>query len=196
MIRINLLPYRAARRQAQIMQHLAVLVGSLLLVFLIVFSVNFIETESLDDLKSEVKSLQDQNAALKKKIGKIKNIDALRSDVEKKLATVDELQKGRFESLETLYYLSESLPKNAWVSSISTNGTNISLKGWAETNKVVAEFMRQLDASEFFGDVQLKGIRRTEVDNVPVREFELSLVRLMPVEEKGDADSGKKGKSS
>ncbi|OIO71970.1 MAG: fimbrial assembly protein [Zetaproteobacteria bacterium CG_4_9_14_3_um_filter_49_83] len=195
MIRINLLPYRTQRRQKQIFEHLAWLIGTLVFVALIVFGVNSFEASNLDELKAELATLQGQNEVLKKKIGKIKDIDALRADVERKLETVDELQKGRFESLETLHALATGLPEKAWLGQIVINGNSLTLNGWAETNKVIANFMRNLDGSEFFGDVKLKEIRRNSIDGVSVREFELSLVRLNPQTEE-EKEKDKKEKAS
>jgi len=115
---------------------------------------------------------------LKKKIGNIRNLDRLRVDVERKLALVDELQQGRFESLKTLGELSKVIPENVWLTSIVDSSGNLKIAGLGESNKAVANFMRSLDKSPLFGKIALQVITRQEAAGVPVRNFSMTLSRL------------------
>jgi type IV pilus assembly protein PilN len=186
MIRINLIPYRAERRQAQILQHLGWAVGVLLAVVVLLFLADSYIKGQLSDLKDEYTQIRAQNAELMKKIGKIKNLDKLRAEVERKLALVDRLQEGRFESLITLNALAEVIPENVWLSSVSDNAGNLSFTGYGESNKAVANFMRALDKSPVFDDIALKVISRTREDGTPIRSFKMTLKRTIPsVDKKG-----------
>ncbi len=178
MIRINLLPYRAERRKKQILQHLAVLLGLILMTSAVLFSVDLYKTSELTTLEDEFGSLKSQNDILKKKIGKIRNLDKLRADVERKLELVDRLQEGRFYSLVTLNELANVIPENVWLTEISDNAGAIRLSGLGESNKAVANFMRALDQSEYFTNIGLKTIERTTVGDVPVRQFNLTMKRV------------------
>ncbi|MFQ5581198.1 MAG: PilN domain-containing protein [Mariprofundaceae bacterium] len=195
MIRINLLPYRAARRQEQILQHIAVALGAIGLVIVLSLILHLVATSQLSDLQNEYGNLRAQNVALQKKIGKIRNLDNLRKDVEKKLQLVDRLQAGRFRSLKTLHDLARVIPENVWLTQVANAGDEIKLSGLGESNKAVANFMRALDQSPLFSNVRLQVISRTTVENVPVRNFDLSLSR---VDEIGDGKNakGSKGKKS
>jgi len=178
MIRINLLPYRPERRKNQILQHLGWLFGSVALVAALLMFVSMYGNGQLTDLQAEFGQLQAQNIVLKKKIGKIRNLDKLRVDVERKLSLVDELQKGRFESLENLFWLSKAVPENVWLTSIVDNSGQFKVSGLGESNKAVANFMRSLDQAPLFGDILLQGIVRKEADGVPVRNFNMTFSRL------------------
>lgn len=180
MIRINLLPYRVARRQQQIMHHIGAFVAVVVLSALVVLGPHSMVTMELDDLKAETLRLQQANAELKKKIGKIENLATLRADVERKLKIVDELQEGRFRSLKSLNGIAETIPENVWLTSIDDRGDVISMDGFGESNQSVAAFMRKLDQSELFTDVRLGGISREEFDGLPVRHFSLSVSRAAP----------------
>lgn len=191
MIRINLLPYRSERRKSQIIQHLAWLFSSLGLVAALLVVVNTYQNGQLTDLQTEFGQLQAQNMVLKKKIGKITNLNVLRVDVERKLALVDKLQQGRFDSLETLFALSEAVPENVWLTSISDSSGQLAIKGLGESNKAVANFMRALDESPLFDGVSLQVIVRKTVGGVPVREFSMQLKRVLNKPEK-NSKGGKK----
>jgi len=177
MIRINLLPYRAERRQNQILQHIAALLIVVSIAGFGIFIGDFIKTSELTALEDEFSSLKSQNDALKIKIGKIKDLDKLREDVERKLALVDELQVGRFYSLVSLSGLADLMPENVWLSGIKDTNGGFSIDGMGESNKAVANFMRALDESPLFTNVRLQTIARSKSDNVPIRKFSLTLAR-------------------
>jgi len=185
MIRINLLPYRPERRKQQILQHLGWLFGSIALVAALLVFVNMYGNGQLEGLQTEFGQLQAQNNVLKKKIGKIRNLDRLRVDVERKLALVDKLQQGRFESLNTMAELSKVIPENVWVTSISDSAGKLKITGLGESNKAVANFMRSLDQSPLFEDISLQVIVRKEADGVPVRSFTMTFSRLAEVASQG-----------
>jgi type IV pilus assembly protein PilN len=185
MIRINLLPYRAERRQKQILLHLGAAIGAVLLAVLISVGMNWAATSTLSDLQDEFGQLQAQNRILMKEIGKIKNLDKLRADVERKLKLVDKLQHGRFRSLNTFVELAKVIPENVWLTSIKDTGQKIHLTGLGESNNAVANFMRALDASSIFSNVQLQVISRVEVSGVAIRKFDLVFDRVALKEKKG-----------
>jgi len=190
MIRINLLPYRPERRTKQILQHLGWLFGSIALTATVLIFINIYGNGELSDLQTEFGELQAKNMILKKKIGKIRNLDKLRVDVERKLALVDELQQGRFESLQTLAALSKAIPENVWLNSIVDKSGQLKLAGFGESNKAIANFMRSLDQTPLLGNVSLQQIVRKEADGVPVRSFDMTLSRLAEV--KQDSQQGGK----
>lgn len=178
MIRVNLLPYRNAHRRQQILQHLGVAFGVIAVAVIIALGMHAMASLELSGLQEEYTQLKAQNNILKKKIGKIRNLDALRADVEKKLKLVDRLQEGRFRSLKTLHELARVIPENVWLTNITDTGATIKLTGLGESNKAVANFMRQLDGSDLFSNVSLTVISRVDAGGVPVRNFALTMSRV------------------
>lgn len=178
MIRINLLPYRTARRQQQILQHLGVALGAVALAVLISLGAQWIASSRLSGLKQEYSSIRAQNQALMKQIGRIKDLDKLRADVERKLGLVDQLQRGRFRSLDTFVALARVIPANVWLLSVTDTGAEIRLSGIGESNNAVADFMRALDASPLFTNIRLQVITRTDNSGMAVRRFDLLIKRV------------------
>ena len=192
MIRINLLPYRAARRQQQILQHLVVAIAAFGAAILISLSAHVYATATLSGLETELSDLRAKNAELQKKIGKIRDLDRLRAEVQGKLDIVEKLQQGRFRSLNTLYHLAMETPENVWLTNIDDKSSTVNLKGLGESNKAVANFMRALDQSPYFQDVRLQVIQRTTIGSVSVRSFELTMVRAeVNPNEKADTEKGR-----
>jgi len=188
MIRVNLLPYRNARRHQQILQHLGIALSVIAVAAILSLGAHFVASSNLSELQGEYADLRTQNAILQKKIGKIRNLDALRADVVSKLQLVDRLQEGRFRSLRTFSEVSRIIPENVWVSNIVDSGSSIKITGLGESNKAVANFMRVLDESKIFSNVRLEVIRRAETSGVSIRNFSLTLTRLDgPKKAEGDS---------
>jgi type IV pilus assembly protein PilN len=193
MIRINLLPYRTARRQQQILQHVGALLFVVVATLFCLFLADLYKSSELTVLEDEFSNIKAQNDVLRIKIGKIKDLDKLRKDVERKLELVDQLQQGRFLSLATLGELARVIPENVWVSKIDIK-KGVSISGLGESNKAVANFMRALDESPQFTGVKLQTITRVQIDRIPVRKFNLTLAlaKKKKVEEKPVSKGGKR----
>jgi len=177
MIRINLLPYREARHRREILQHLLVAAGVLVLAVVCVTGTHIVYSNMLSDMQAEQDRLVAENRKLKRKIGEIAKLDKLREQVQVKLDAVVRLQEGRFRSLKTLVALSESMPENVWVSEINDEDGRISISGFGESNRAVAGFMRALQHSALFTNVKLEVIEGEQRDNLTIRKFDMTLER-------------------
>jgi len=178
MIRINLLPYRQARRRKQLLKQLSIFLAGIIAALILITGVHLYYSTILDTRQKTLVSLQAENRLLVKKIGKVRDFDKLKKDVEAKLRLVDRLQSSRFRSLGRLIALSEAIPNKVWLKTIIDKGNKIQLSGFAESNKVVANFMRGIDKDVLFSNVHLEVIRRVKFGSVPARKFTLSLIPL------------------
>ncbi|RMG91837.1 MAG: fimbrial assembly protein [Zetaproteobacteria bacterium] len=177
MIRINLLPYRQHRRRMQVLAHLALALGMIVLVVIGLGLWHVHLGGIVQQAQDELEQLRQENEAFEQRIGEIKSIDVLRAEVEKKLEIVDRLQTGRFRSLTTLYDLSNRIPAKVWLTRFEDAGEHIRLEGMAESNKAIADFMRAMDDSPHFKEVRLEGVSRQRLAGYTVRQFRLILYR-------------------
>ncbi|QRN99707.1 PilN domain-containing protein [Archangium violaceum] len=146
MIRINLLPVRAKATQSMGRQILVlfavVLIGALV--------GNFFWYSDRDSVvERQQKGIADTNrriTELDKTIGEVKNINARKVEVEKKLAVLDELRKGRSGPVRLLDALATSLPKKAWINTFNEERGSVKLQGSAVSHDDVAELMRNLNS--------------------------------------------------
>lgn len=177
MIRINLLPYREERRQQQVLEHVIVLAIAIVLAISICVGMQLIANSELDAIKAENAILTQKNSALLKLIGKTGGLEKLRDEVQRKLDLVDTLQKGRFRSLELLLIISQLIPNNVWLDSVSDKGGEILLKGYAETSVSISDFMSDLEKSEAISSVDLGSVVIDKSrEELPVKSFDLTVV--------------------
>jgi type IV pilus assembly protein PilN len=145
MIRINLLPVRAKATRTvgrQILVLFAlVLVGALVGNYLWYADRDGIVEKQRKGIADTTRRINE----LDKTIGEVKNINARKVEVEKKLAVLDELRKGRSGPVRLLDALATALPKKAWIRTFNEERGNVKLAGSAVSHDDVAELMRNLN---------------------------------------------------
>ncbi len=145
MIRINLLPVRKKVKQEAGRQILALFA----LVLLGAGAGNFFWYSDRDAVvvkqKEGLAQTSKRIADLEKTIGEVQHINARKAEVEKKLAVLDELRRGRSGPVRMLDALANSIPKKAWIKSFNEERGAVSLLGSAVSHDDVAELMRNLN---------------------------------------------------
>lgn len=146
MIRINLLPVRAkvtGEKGRQILVLLAFVLAA-------AAAGNFFWYSDRDDVvqrqASGLNATRARIAELDKTIGEVKNINARKVEVEKKLAVLDELRRGRNGPVRMLDALATALPKKAWINTFAEERGAVKLMGSAISHDDVAELMRNLNS--------------------------------------------------
>lgn len=92
-----------------------------------------------------IAATQARIADLDKTIGEVKNINTRKAEVEKKLAVLDELRRGRSGPVRMMDALATSLPKKAWIKTFSEERGSVKLLGSAVSHDDIAELMRNLN---------------------------------------------------
>lgn len=145
MIRINLLPVRKKVQREMGRQILAlfalVLVGAGVGNFFWYSDRDGVVQKQAEALNSTRQRIAD----LDKTIGEVKNINTRKAEVEKKLAVLDELRRGRSGPVRMLDALSTSFPKKAWIKAFVEERGTVKLTGSAVSHDDVAELMRNLN---------------------------------------------------
>lgn len=160
MIRINLLPFRAARKQENIRQQISVFLFLLAFVFIAAVVWN-------SKLTKESKALQEMVNSTKQELAKYnvinKEIAAIKKKLkilDKKIAVINGLGSDRNGQLNLLDTMTRVVvEKRMWLTGFTVKGNTVNIKGIAMDNKTVADFMSRLQASELFSSVDVKEIK-------------------------------------
>jgi type IV pilus assembly protein PilN len=182
MIRINLLPFRLARKKENIRRQVSVFFLSLVLIILALGWVSFMLNDEINRTQSEVAQVRTESLQYKKKANKVSRIKKNLAILEDKLAIVEALKKRKNEQQILLEQLADRLVKTKmWLSSVSADDKTVSLKGIAYDNPTIAAFMRNLENSPVFGAVDLK-LSKAKVfqDNIRLKEFAISCTKRVP----------------
>jgi type IV pilus assembly protein PilN len=202
-IRINLLPIRRAKRQeAGQRQFLAMGLAILGTIGLIVFF-HLQTTTELEKAQHANTLLQADVARLKSELGDYDKVRSQREELLKQRKTIQSLETGRTGPVYLLRELSEVLspgkgptfdrvtyeetlrkdpnagftnwePKRAWLESYTEDRMRVKIRGSAKSNEDVAEFLKRLNSSVFFKDVNLDATAQASRGSIKYVNFGLS----------------------
>ena len=183
MIKINLLPVKAAKRREQGQRQLlaGIIVFSATLVAIIVF--HGTQVSKTNDMRAHNQQLSRDIARLKAEIGDYDVIKAQRDELIRQRDAIKRLQANRSGPVWLMRELSDILTpgkgptfnkeqyeeqikrnpneafnpnwdtRRVWILNYSEQSHQVTIKGAAKSNEDVAEFLKRLKVSAFFSDV-------------------------------------------
>lgn len=155
MIRINLLPVREAERALGRRRQLSLLVLSVVVVLLMLALPYSFQARKLAQLDSEIESLRQELARLDQQTREVKDLDRKRAELQAKLRVIEDLKKRRSGPARVLSDLADATPEKLWLTQFTEGTGAANIEGLAMDNQTIAEFMRRLQQSPYFYDVDL-----------------------------------------
>lgn len=156
MIRINLLPMKAARKREFGKQQL-VLFG---LAVVIALLANFFWWQRVDGeltaINGRINSTRQDITQLEKTIGEVKSIKDEKKALEDKLKILDDLKKGRTGPVRMMDELSGLVPQKVWIEDFTEQAGAVSFKGSSVTYEDLSLFAKKLKGSKHFTDVVIR----------------------------------------
>ncbi len=174
MIRINLLPVRAAKKKESARQQITILFLAIAGVLVIVLGIYFVTLAKISAANDEIAKSEQELKRLKEKIGQIENIKKFQAEVKKKLDILNQLRREKTGPATRLSKLSDAVPEKLWLTKYAENAGKVSLGGFALNEDLIAAFMRNLQASGDFTNVELIVSEQADVGGVKVKRFEIS----------------------
>ena len=163
MIRINLLPFRAARKKENIRRQVSIFLLSLAFMLIILFYFNFSLGSKIDDLNKKIKDTRSDLAKYEKINKEIAQIKKKLSNLKKKMAVMDTLEANRFVPVRLMDTMTKVIiPKRMWFTNLQSKGNKVNITGVALDNTTVADFMVRLENSGLFNEVDLKTLKRSK----------------------------------
>jgi type IV pilus assembly protein PilN len=176
MVRINLLPVRSSRKKETAKQQIAILLVSVLVVLGIGLGLFGYAQAKIKAAKNDISGAESELKRLKGKIGELENIKKLKDEVTKKLDVLTQLRKEKTGPVRRLATLSDATPEKLWLTKYSENGSSVSIGGIAVDEDLIAAFMRNLQQTDDYTNVELIVSEQTEIGGVKAKRFELTCV--------------------
>lgn len=187
MIRINLLPIRAAKKKETALQQLIIVAASVLLVLVVVLSLWAFKLGQIAGIEKEIQADEAKLNELKAKIGKLDQTNKLKEEVKKKLDVLTLLRKNKTGPATRLATLSDVTPDQLWLEKYRENGDQISISGLAMNEELIAQFIRALENSPEYEQVDLMVSEQKDVAGTKLKRFDLKFKIERPVMEASPA---------
>ena len=171
MIRINLLPWREARRKAHNLQFY-ILMGMVAgLAASIVLLVHGYYAARISTQTERNRFLKDENAKLDKEIEEIKKLKEEIQALLSRKQVIETLQADRAQTVYLLEQLVRQTPDGVYLKSMKQTGYVVNLTGYAQSNSRVSTLMRNLEASPYLENPGLVEIKAATVGGRRLSEF-------------------------
>lgn len=179
MIRINLLPYRTARKKENIRIQVNVFIGSIAIAFLLIWWFNSFLSGRIDLLNKEISETRAQVAKYKKITDEIAEIKKKLSVLDRKIEVIKSLEadsKTPVENLDSLYRM--IVEKRMWYTKIEEKNKKFRVNGIALDNHSVADYMTRIEKSDRFQNVRLSSVKQHELKDkdksMKLKQFEVN----------------------
>ena len=194
MIEINLLPHRETRRIAELRQTVAILFLGLVIAGGGIFFVSSDLNGNLERAETNVRQLEAAIEQFKPQQEQVAKFKKQRKKLEAKIDVIHGLEKARTGPVHLFDELSNMTPERLWVKSLKTKGHNLTVEGSSLDTGIVADFLRSMNQSEYFSEVDLKKTTGgKDVGGVKLVNFKISADFLNP-KSHGAVKVDKKGK--
>ena len=187
MANINLLPWREWERERRQKEFLTQLGTVLLLAVLAIFGAGQYLDSQIEGQQGRNTFMQGKIKALDEKIAEIRLLRKAREDLLARMRVINELQGNRPVIVRVFDEVVQTLAKGVHYGSVQLSGKQLSVKGIAESNNRISALMRNLDASDWFTQPNLKSIKEDPTNSdygEQASKFDLSFLQTSPVKEK------------
>ena len=192
MTRLNLLPWRQLRRKEQDRQLLSIGIGAAILMLLILFYVYLNVSSRIDQQNKRNQYLTIQINKLDAQIRDIRQLKKERQALISRMRVIQQLQADRTQIVHVFDSLARRLPQGIYLTNVVQSGTKITISGVAQSNERVSEFMRNLDASNWFGKPDLDVINVAVKGHARVSQFTLHVTETNKAANKAAQKEGLK----
>lgn len=182
MIKINLLPVRAAKKKETALQQIVIFAVVIVFFAAVVMSLYFVKRVQISSARNDVSAANAKINELKVKIGKLEELKALKEQVKKKLDVLALLRKNKSGPAQRLATLSDMTPDRLWLSGYSESGESVRINGLAYSEELIAQFIRALEASDDFINVELVVSEQAEVAGTKLKKFDITMKLEPPVQ--------------
>lgn len=176
MIRINLLPFRAARKKENIKRQVSVYVLTVLFVFAVMGFLFQQLTGEANKLRAEKEEARKQLAAYAQTTQKIRLLKKQIKEIHSKLDVIRDLEKKKTGPVFLLNEIAKAVPKNRlWLRSLHERKGILVLEGTAMDNSTIALFMTNLEKAQHITTVDLKNASQRHLEKYKLNVVDFAL---------------------
>ncbi len=188
MVRLNLLPWREARRQHQ--KRLFVIHG--MIAMLVTLGATMASYFVIDGLilaqESRNAFLTAEITKLDSKIKEIKEIEKKKADLLARRDIIQELQYIRPDVVHLFDEIVTAIPDGVFLTGIKQSGRNVVLEGRAQSYGRISDLMRNIKASAWITNPTLTIIKDQDKSDRGLSQFELQFQQQRPPAPKPEED--------
>lgn len=175
MSKINLLPWREELRREQLNEFIAMLVLSLMIAGGVAFGGHVINNGMISTQTSRNELLQKEIRDLNVQIREIETLEKERNAIKSRMKVIEGLQADRPAIVYLFDEIVKTVPEGLYVEFFQQVGDNITVRGIAQSNARVSEYMTNLSNSAWLSEPKLSVINAAPGREAGERQFALTI---------------------
>lgn len=174
MIKINLLPEKSIKKDVKNKEFVVLGVFALVVVLGIIVFLNTSQANKMGDKVATIEKLNKDIAELDVKVKEVEKYKQDNKELENKIGIIRTLQAKKTGPVKVLDKLSMEIPEEVWVDSFADTAGALKLTGAGLDDEKISEFLKKLEATPLFCQVELQYIRPRPIGKKRVRAFEIN----------------------
>ena len=184
MAKINLLPWREELRRQRQKEYLTIVGICAALTLGVWGAIHWHFQERIDYQNDRNTAIQEENSKLDKKIEEIRKLEREKERLLARMKAIETLQTSRPIIVHIFDELVTSLPEGVFLREISQAGSSITIRGAAQSNARVSNYMRNVEKSDWLKEPSLDIIQSASEDGRRIANFVLKFKQTSPDAEK------------
>jgi len=156
MIKINLLPVRAAAKMESLRKHVTIAVLILILFTIIGAWLDMSKRGKIEALNASISKTRQDVEGLKKIIAQVNKFKKDKEVLSKKLSVIKKLNESRVAPVRFMDELTSIMPDRLWLDKVQESNWRLKLSGLGINQYVIADFMSNMEKNPMFTNVKLK----------------------------------------
>ena len=155
--------------------NMGAVLGAVLLTVGIIGYMYLSQSSELSRKQSLLNERQARKAELDKVLKTVAQLEATKLKLDKKVKIIQELKNRQRSAVRMMDEVSKALPDNVWLTRLTYKSDLVNLEGQASTNDLVADFIQNMKASNYFYGEIFNGSTRRMVAGTEIFSFKLSI---------------------
>ncbi len=188
MPRINLLPWREEERKRR-QRDFGIAMGAAIVAGIVVVMLTmFAYSQMISAQNARNDRLRAEIAVLEKSISDIDNLERQKERLLARMEIIDQLQKSRPEIVHLFDEIARQLPEGVYLTGMKQTGSQVELRGVAQSSTRVSALMRQIDASPWLTDPEVERVETTTAGASRQADFVVNLKQVRQDDETEEAE--------
>lgn len=158
-------------------------VASLLILIAIaaVAALYFLQDKAIKTEKDLLAAAQEEKKQLQYVLTALERLEAQKATLERKINLINYLKARQEIAVRTMDELSKNIPGWVWLTETSYDAQEITIKGRALSNNLIADYVYNLENSPHLSNVKIESInQRSQQTTTPFLEFSLTAIYELP----------------
>lgn len=171
MIRINLLSAKEEKKRVRGLNDIIIGLLAIIAVIAVIVAIDLVQSKRIRDTNNEIAEVKKRINSLEVIKNKVEQFKSKNKELQDKVKVISVLEENRTGPLFVMDALGQAIPNKAWVDRFSETNNMAQIEGTAWDELTISDFMKRLQSSPYFQDVDLAVINTKEVQQLSLKTF-------------------------